>query len=136
MTQSTVAPKSMTVGEGGSALAFAALAMLSIIVAAKAYTPEYAFHAYLFAAVLIGGSMSGLFTAAFLRQIGRHADVYERLGIELVGRGAGITTHPELRSRRDGRRFYEDRHRRPGRPLTSPGAPMPIDACLRPCNEH
>ena len=40
--------------------------------------------------------MSGLFTAAFLRQIGWQADVYERSGVELVGRGAGITTHPEL----------------------------------------
>jgi cytochrome c oxidase cbb3-type subunit 1 len=40
----------MTIGEGGSALAFAALALLSIVVAAKAYTPEYAFHAYLFSA--------------------------------------------------------------------------------------
>jgi 2-polyprenyl-6-methoxyphenol hydroxylase-like FAD-dependent oxidoreductase len=47
-------------------------------------------------AVIIGGSMSGLFTAAFLRQIGWHADVYERSPVELVGRGAGITTHPEL----------------------------------------
>src|SRR5690242_6019863 len=42
--------KGMTFGEGGSMLAFAALAMLSIIVAAAAYTPEYAFHAFLFAA--------------------------------------------------------------------------------------
>ena len=50
MTQSTIAPKRMTFGEGGSVLAFAALALLSIVVAAKAYTPEYAFHAYLFAA--------------------------------------------------------------------------------------
>ncbi len=40
--------------------------------------------------------MSGLFTAAFLRQIGWGADVYERSTVELVGRGAGITTHPEL----------------------------------------
>ena len=40
--------------------------------------------------------MSGLFTAAFLRQIGWEVDVYERSGVELVGRGAGITTHPEL----------------------------------------
>jgi len=40
--------------------------------------------------------MSGLFTAAFLRQIGWEADVYERSAVELVGRGAGITTHPEL----------------------------------------
>jgi len=47
-------------------------------------------------AVIIGGSMSGLFAAAFLRQIGWQADVYERSSIELVGRGAGITTHPEL----------------------------------------
>ena len=47
-------------------------------------------------AVIIGGSMSGLFAAAFLRQIGWDCDVYERSGIELVGRGAGITTHPEL----------------------------------------
>jgi 2-polyprenyl-6-methoxyphenol hydroxylase-like FAD-dependent oxidoreductase len=45
---------------------------------------------------VIGGSMSGLFTAAFLRQIGWKADVYERSAVELVGRGAGITTHPEL----------------------------------------
>jgi 2-polyprenyl-6-methoxyphenol hydroxylase-like FAD-dependent oxidoreductase len=47
-------------------------------------------------AVIIGGSMSGLFTAAFLRQIGWQVDVYERSPVELVGRGAGITTHPEL----------------------------------------
>jgi len=40
--------------------------------------------------------MSGLFAAAFLRQIGWQADVYERSTVELVGRGAGITTHPEL----------------------------------------
>ena len=40
--------------------------------------------------------MSGLFAAAFLRQIGWDADVYERSMVELVGRGAGITTHPEL----------------------------------------
>jgi 2-polyprenyl-6-methoxyphenol hydroxylase-like FAD-dependent oxidoreductase len=47
-------------------------------------------------AIIIGGSMSGLFAAAFLRQIGWHAEVYERSPVELVGRGAGITTHPEL----------------------------------------
>lgn len=40
--------------------------------------------------------MSGLFSAAFLRQIGWDVDVYERSPVELVGRGAGITTHPEL----------------------------------------
>jgi len=47
-------------------------------------------------AIIIGGSMSGLFSAAFLRQIGWDVDVYEKSSVELVGRGAGITTHPEL----------------------------------------
>ena len=56
---STAAPsKGMTFGEIGSALAFASLAFLSIIIAAKAYTPEYAFHAYLFAAA----SVAAVFT--------------------------------------------------------------------------
>jgi len=49
-------------------------------------------------AIIIGGSMSGLFGAAFLRQIGWLVDVYERSPVELVGCGAGITTHPELRA--------------------------------------
>ena len=40
--------------------------------------------------------MSGLFTAAFLRRIGWDVDVFERSPVELVCRGAGITTHPEL----------------------------------------
>jgi cytochrome c oxidase cbb3-type subunit 1 len=44
------APKSMTIGEGGLALAMAVLAFVAILIAAKAYTAEYAFHAYLFAA--------------------------------------------------------------------------------------
>jgi len=43
----------MTFGEGGLAAALTALAFLSIVVAAKAYTPEYAFHAYLFAAASV-----------------------------------------------------------------------------------
>src|SRR5262245_19217957 len=47
-------------------------------------------------AIVIGGSMSGLFTAALLRRIGWEVDVYERSSVELVGRGAGITSHPEL----------------------------------------
>ena len=47
-----IARKSMTFGEGGTAVAFAALAFLSVIVGARAYTQEYAFHAFLF---VIGG---------------------------------------------------------------------------------
>ncbi len=46
-------------------------------------------------AVAIVGSMSGLFVAAFLRRIW-HVDLYERSPVELVGRGAGTTAHPEL----------------------------------------
>src|SRR6516162_8007930 len=47
-------------------------------------------------AIIIGGSMSGLFSAAFLRQIGWDVDVYERSRVELVGRGVGIIVNPEL----------------------------------------
>jgi len=47
-------------------------------------------------AIILGGSISGLFSAIFLRQIGWDVDVYERSHVELVGRGAGITGHPEL----------------------------------------
>ncbi len=54
MANATVAPqKTMTLGEGGTALAFTGLAFLSIVVAAKAYTPAYAFHAYLFCAASV-----------------------------------------------------------------------------------
>ncbi len=53
MTDITVPKKCMTFGEGGTAIAFAALALLSLLIAAKAYTPEYAFHAYLFAAASV-----------------------------------------------------------------------------------
>jgi cytochrome c oxidase cbb3-type subunit I len=47
---SSVVRKSMTLGEGGSALVLVVLGMLSILIAANAHTPEFAFHAYLFAA--------------------------------------------------------------------------------------
>ncbi len=45
--------KSMRFGEVGLLVVFSALAFFTIIVAAKAYTPAYAFHAYLFAAASI-----------------------------------------------------------------------------------
>ena len=45
--------KAMTIGEGGSTLAFTGLAFLSITIAAKAFTTEFAFHAYLFTAASI-----------------------------------------------------------------------------------
>ena len=47
-------------------------------------------------AIIIGGSMAGLFAALHLRRAGWHVDVYERTTEPLSGRGAGILTHPEL----------------------------------------
>src|SRR5579884_3398658 len=53
MNHAATASKHMTIGEGGLAIFFAILAFFSLFVAAKAYTPEYAFHAYLFAAASV-----------------------------------------------------------------------------------
>ncbi|MGO7133573.1 FAD-dependent monooxygenase [Rhizobium leguminosarum] len=47
-------------------------------------------------AIVIGGSIAGLFAAAFLRKMDWEVDVYERVDVELHGRGAGIVTHPPL----------------------------------------
>lgn len=47
-------------------------------------------------AIVIGGSIGGLFTAALLRNIGWQVDIYERSAVDLYGRGAGIVTHKEL----------------------------------------
>ncbi len=47
-------------------------------------------------ALIIGGSMAGLFTALLLRKRGWRVDVYERSSDELASRGAGIATHPEM----------------------------------------
>jgi len=48
-------------------------------------------------AIVIGGSIAGLFVGAFLRRIGWEVDVYERSSIELIGRGVGIfAAHLEL----------------------------------------
>ena len=57
MAQSRAQTKYMNFGEGGTAAAFGVLAVLSIVIAARAYTPEYAFHACLFAA----GSVAAIF---------------------------------------------------------------------------
>src|SRR5450755_2187528 len=47
--QSMAISKSPTMGEAGLSVALFLLAALSLFIAAKAYTPEFAFHAYLFA---------------------------------------------------------------------------------------
>ena len=45
-------------------------------------------------AIVIGGSMSGLFAGLLLRQRGFEVDIYERVESELAGRGAGIVAQP------------------------------------------
>ena len=47
-------------------------------------------------ALVIGGSLGGLFAANLLHAIGWHVDVYERVADDLATRGAGIGTHDEL----------------------------------------
>jgi 2-polyprenyl-6-methoxyphenol hydroxylase-like FAD-dependent oxidoreductase len=47
-------------------------------------------------ALIIGGSVGGLFAANLMRSIGWDAIVFERNVDELTGRGAGISTHPQL----------------------------------------
>jgi 2-polyprenyl-6-methoxyphenol hydroxylase-like FAD-dependent oxidoreductase len=48
-------------------------------------------------AIVVGGSIAGLFVGAFLRRIGWRVDIFERSSIELIGRGVGIfATHLEL----------------------------------------
>jgi len=47
-------------------------------------------------AIIIGGSLGGLFAANLLLRARWQVDIYERSGEELAGRGAGIVTHPEL----------------------------------------
>ncbi len=47
-------------------------------------------------AIISGGSIGGLFAACALLRAGWQVDVYERTGVELAGRGAGIVTHEPL----------------------------------------
>jgi 2-polyprenyl-6-methoxyphenol hydroxylase-like FAD-dependent oxidoreductase len=48
-------------------------------------------------ALIIGGSLGGLFAAHLLRAVGWDVDVYERSAEDLAGRGAGLGTHDALR---------------------------------------
>lgn len=48
-------------------------------------------------AIVVGGSMSGLFAGLLLRQAGWAVDIWERVETELSGRGAGIVVQPEAR---------------------------------------
>ncbi|MDQ0139588.1 FAD binding domain-containing protein [Cupriavidus necator] len=47
-------------------------------------------------AIVIGGSVGGLFSATLLSRNGWEVEIFERTPAMLTGRGAGIVTHPEL----------------------------------------
>ena len=47
-------------------------------------------------AAIIGGSMSGLFAANFLKKINWDYSIHEMVPEPLSGRGAGIATYDEL----------------------------------------
>lgn len=47
-------------------------------------------------ALIVGGSIGGLAAAALLDRAGWEVEVFERVEVELSGRGAGIVTHPPL----------------------------------------
>jgi len=47
-------------------------------------------------AIIIGGSIGGLFAANLLLRAGWDVHIYEQVAAELESRGAGIVTHPEL----------------------------------------
>ena len=47
-------------------------------------------------ALVIGGSLGGLLAAHLLRREGWDVTVFERNADDLTGRGAGISTHPQL----------------------------------------
>ncbi|GAC1666894.1 MAG: FAD binding domain-containing protein [Steroidobacteraceae bacterium] len=47
-------------------------------------------------AIVVGGSLGGLFAANLLQRRGWSVTVFERVQDALAGRGAGIVTHPEL----------------------------------------
>ena len=61
----TIASKSMTLSEGALALVFAATAFLTFFIATMAQTPEYAFHASLFAA----GSAAAVFAIVIVMMV-------------------------------------------------------------------
>jgi 2-polyprenyl-6-methoxyphenol hydroxylase-like FAD-dependent oxidoreductase len=47
-------------------------------------------------ALVIGGSLGGLLAAHLLRDVGWEPVVFERIAEDLTGRGAGVSTHPQL----------------------------------------
>ncbi|MEQ8825206.1 MAG: FAD binding domain-containing protein [Filomicrobium sp.] len=75
-------------------------------------------------AIIIGGSLSGLFSGALLREIGWQVDIYERSKSDLDSRGGGVVLQPDVlrvfnRTKANGtltNRGVQSRHRRVFRP--------------------
>src|SRR6516162_9783818 len=53
-------------------------------------------HSHRHRALVIGGSLGGLFAGTLLRQIGWEADIFERSAHDLDSRGGGIVLQPEV----------------------------------------
>ena len=47
-------------------------------------------------ALVVGGSLGGLFAATLLRRIGWEVDVFERSPRDLDGRGGGVVLQPDV----------------------------------------
>jgi 2-polyprenyl-6-methoxyphenol hydroxylase-like FAD-dependent oxidoreductase len=67
-------------------------------------------------ALIVGGSLGGLFAAHLLRATGWEVEVYERIADDLASRGAGLGTHDALRDMMA--RIGMDSSRRSASPLT------------------
>src|SRR6516164_4502529 len=53
-------------------------------------------HSHKNRALVIGGSLGGLFAGSLLRQIGWEVDIFERSAHDLDSRGGGIVLQPEV----------------------------------------
>jgi 2-polyprenyl-6-methoxyphenol hydroxylase-like FAD-dependent oxidoreductase len=53
-------------------------------------------HSHKYRALIIGGSLGGLFAGTVLRQIGWQVDIFERSAHDLDSRGGGIVLQPEV----------------------------------------
>ena len=87
-------------------------------------------------AVVIGGSLGGLFAGLLLRSIGWDVDIYERSPHDLDSRGGGIVLQPEVLEafRRAGVQYDTSRSassRRSGCFSTAPAASRGAFRCAR-----
>src|SRR5436189_904696 len=72
-------------------MSFMAAIILPVLYSSAAHPSEMKSRA-----VIIGGSLGGLFAANLRADLGWEVDVFERVPDDLASRGAGIGTHEEL----------------------------------------